>query len=105
MGFIRIAYLSGSEKLYSSFSMRSFSEMKSDQSSVYLYFRSRSTAGPLSAGKIYYGTVVEFAKTDLAYQIFQEISLILSSLTDNKIVTLDFTTDTLVTLTFSSIQD
>ena len=49
--------------------------------------------------------VVEFAKTDLAYQIFQEISLSLSSLSDNRIVTLDFTTDPLVTLTFSSIQN
>ena len=79
--------------------------MQSDQSSVYLYFKSLSTAGPLTPGKLYYGTVVEFAKTDLAYQIFQEISMILSSLTDNKIVTLDFTTDTLVTLTFSYILD
>ena len=105
MKFIRIAYLSGSEKLYTSFSLSTFSEIKSDQNSVYLYFRSLSTEGPLSSGKIYYGTVVEFVKTNLAYQILQEISLSLSSLSDNKIVTLDFTTDPLVTLTFSSIQN
>ena len=105
MGFIRIAYLSGSEKLYTSFSVRGFSEIRSDQSSVYLYFRSLSTSGPFISGKIYYGTVVEFSKTDLAYQIFTEISLILSSLSNNKIVTLDFTNDPLVTLTYSSINN
>lgn len=105
MKFIRIAYLSGSEKLYLSFSIGSFSEIKSDQNSVYLYFRSLSTAGPLSSGKIYYGTVVQIAKTNLAYQISQDVSLSLSSLSDNRIVTLDFTTDPLVTLTFSSIQN
>ncbi len=79
--------------------------MKSDQSSVYLFFTSLSTEGPLTPEKIYYGTVVEFVKTNLAYQILQEISLSLSSLSDNKIVTLDFTTDPLVTLNFSSIQN
>ncbi len=105
MQFIRIAYLSGSDKLYTSFSWRSFSEIKSDQSSVYLYFRSLSTPGPLSAGKIYYGTVVEFAKTNLAYQIFQEITMSLSTFVDEKIITLDLTSDSLTTLTFTPIKN
>ena len=105
MKFIRIAYLSGGQKFYTSFSFDGFSEIKSEDDAVYLYFNSLSSTGPFSSGKIYYGTGVEFIKTGFGYQIFQEITLSLSYLSQSRIAYLDFTSDPLVTITFSSISN
>lgn len=105
MQFIRIVSISGSEKLFSSFAVGGFSEMKSDQDSVHLFFKTLSATGPLSPGDTYYGTRVEFDKVGLGYQLFQEITLSLSSLVTSQIVTLDFTSDPLVSLTFTSINN
>jgi hypothetical protein len=103
MKYIRIARLSGGEKLYTSFSFSYFSEIKSDQNSVYLYFDALPEIGSLVPDGSYYGTVVQFTKTGYGYQLYQEILLSITHLADRKIVTLDYTTDSLVSLSISPV--
>jgi hypothetical protein len=103
MKVIRISDLSGGEKVYTSFSLDSFSEIKADTNYVYLYFSSLIDSGTLVSSSYYYGTRVTFTKTGLGYQIYSEIILSLSDLDNENIVTLDYTTDDLVTTSFEQI--
>ena len=103
MKFIRFAIISSSQKLYTSFSFDSFSEIKADQNSVYLYFKALPEIGSLIPDGNYYGTRVQYTKTNLGYQFYQQILLDISQISDSKIVTLDYTADPLVTISISPI--
>ena len=103
MKFIRIARISGGEKLYTTFSFNSFSEIKTDQNVVYLYFDALPEVESLIPDGNYYGTRVAFTKTGLAYQLYQEILLSISQLSKSTIVTIDYTADPLVSLSISSV--
>jgi hypothetical protein len=61
MKVIRIADLSAGEIVYTSFSLESFTEIKAQTDSVYLYFNSLIDSGSLVSSSYYYGTRVTFA--------------------------------------------
>ena len=102
MKFIRIAHVSGGQVLYTSFSFDSFSEIKSQEDSVFLFFNSLIDNGFVT-GENYYGTRVEFNKSNLGYQLYGEILQQISKIQNTSIVTLDYTDDPLVTLNFTEI--
>jgi hypothetical protein len=102
MKFIRIAHVSGGQVLYTSFSFDSFSEIKSQEDSVFLFFDSLIDNGFVT-GENYYGTRVEFNKSNLGYQLYGEILQQISKIQNTSIVTLDYTDDPLVTLNFTEI--
>ena len=102
MQVIRIASLTGGETKYTSFSLDSLSEIKAEEDYVYLFFKSLVDSSFVSSS-YYYGTRVKFTKTGLGYQLYQQIILSLTNLEGTKIVTLDYTTDSLVTISFEEI--
>ena len=89
--------------MYTSFSLDTFSEIKAEKDYVYLFFNSLIYQDPYVSTAYYYGTRVEFYKSDFGYQFYGEIVQTLSQLNSTNIVTLDYTRDYLVTTTFDEI--
>ena len=103
MKAIRIARLSGGQTLYNSFSLDSFTEIKAEKDYVYLFFKSLIQSSTFVSNSYYYGTKVTFTKSNLGYQLYEAIIQIISDLNETNIVTIDYTQDDLVTISFDEI--